>query len=459
MRILFIVANARPQAEPSLGVAYIAAYLMDHMDGLEIRIFQHFPKDISLVERLRPDLIGLSSISMQYYSAMRFAHKIRVRMSVPIIIGGPSITCSPEKFSNLFDVGVIGEGEQTTLELLQLIMSNGRLDTAELTKINGLVFFHNDKLVLTDSREMLEPLDSIPSPARNLLNMNYHLKDKYVFGLSYGRGTTIMTSRGCPFKCIFCSASHLWEKVRYFSAERVVDEIRELIEVYKVKLVRIYDSLFTAERDRLRKIAEIIDNERINKHAEMGLFCRVDLIDEEICELLVKMGVIYIDFGIESGNQRILNFLNKKITIEQIENAISLCRKYDFQIGGTFMIGSPTETDREMLTTLSFLKKLNLDRFDFYTVVPYPGTPLYEFCKKNGLLTESLNFESLKQRNVDSSEILSEQDIINNKQILLTKEITPERYTEIYNMFMSEKKRSYDYNWTEHFPDNDSDLF
>jgi radical SAM superfamily enzyme YgiQ (UPF0313 family) len=459
MKILFVLANDRAQAEPGLGLAYIAAYLRDHMDDLDIKIFQHIPKDISLVEEFSPDLIGISSIVIQYNSAFRFANNIKTRMEVPIIIGGPQITCSPELISNVFDVGVVGEGEQTTLELLQLLRSERRFDIAELEKINGLVFYQNDKLILTKSRNLLEPLDRIPKPARNLLNMDYHLKDKYVFGLSYGRGTTIMTSRGCPFKCAFCSASHLWKKVRYNSAERVVDEIKELIGVFKVKLVRIYDALFPADRSRLRKITDLIENEGINKRIEIGLFCRVDLIDDEICRLLRRMGVVYIDFGIESGNQRILDFLKKKITIEQIENAISLCRKYDFQIGGSFMIGSPTETECEMLNTLSFLKKLKLNRFDFYTVVPYPGTPLYKFCLDNGLLKENLNLNSLKQRNVDSSIMLDKQDILEGKQILLTKEVTPERYTEIYDMFMSEKKKFYDYAWTKHFPDDDTDLY
>jgi len=453
MKILFIYANDRAQAEPGLGLAYIAAYLRDYMDDLDIKIFQHIPKDISLVEEVSPDLIGISSIVIQYNSALRFAKEIKERMDVPIIIGGPQITCSPELISSVFDVGVVGEGEQTSLELIQLFKSERRFDIDKLKEINGLVFFKKDKLVMTGSRKLLEPLDRIPKPARDLLNMEYHLKDKYVFGLSFGRGTTILTSRGCPFKCVFCSASHLWQKVRYSSAERVVDEIRELIEVYKIKLLRIYDALFPADRTRLRKITKLIENEGINKKVEIGLFGRIDLIDDEICKLLRRMGVVYIDFGIESGNQRILDFLNKKITIEQIENTVSLCRKYDFQIGGSFMIGSPAETEGEMLNTLSFLKKLSLDRFDFYTVVPYPGTPLYQFCLDNGLIQENLNLNSLKQRNVDSSIMLNKRDILEGKQILLTKEVTPEKYSEIYDMFMSEKKKFYDY------PDDDSDFY
>jgi len=219
----------------------------------------------------------------------------------------------------------------------------------------------------------------------------------------------------------------------------------ELIDIYNVELIHIYDSLFPADRQRLRLVTELIEQKGINKRVEIGLFSRVDLIDDEICCLLKRMGVIHIDIGMESGNQRILDFLNKKITIKQIETAVSLCKKHRISVGGTFIIGSPTETEEEMLNTLEFIKKLKLDKFYFYTLTPFPGTPLYDYCIVHDLLPKELNFESFRQQTISESPFrkMKAEEIINNQQILLTKEVSPQKYSEIYNKFVDEKARLY----------------
>ncbi len=445
MKLLLVVANRHAQSEPSIGVAYIAAYLIKYLGNIEIKILQYIPKDISVIKDFSPDIIGISSIVIQYYTAVEYAKEIKKEFNIPVIIGGPQITCMPKFLDKIFDVGIMGEGEQTMLELMQLYQKDKEFNKNKLKNINGLVFYENDKLIITASRGLIEPLDKIPKPARHLLDMEFHLKDKYVFGRSYGRGTHIMTIRGCHFKCLFCSISNLWKRLRYNSAERVIDEIKELIDVYNVKLIHIYDTLFPVNRSRLRKVTELIEKEGISKKAKIGLFCRVDLIDDEICSLLKRMGVIHIDFGIESGNQRILDLLNKKITIKQIESAVFLCKKYGFSVGGTVMIGSPTETEEEMLNTLAFIKKLKLDKFYFYTVTPFPGTPLYDYCVEHDLLPKELNLESFKQQtNIDTPfKKMKVEDISSNQQILLTKEVSPQKYVEIYNKFVDEKMKLY----------------
>ncbi|MFW9917680.1 MAG: B12-binding domain-containing radical SAM protein, partial [Candidatus Thorarchaeota archaeon] len=451
VKVLFLVANTRIHAEPTIGVAYIAAYVRSYIPDVTIKILQYLPEDLTVITEFSPDIIGISSIVIQYDTAIKFAKYLKKETNVPIIIGGPHITLAPRSLHRVFDLGVVGEGEQTMLELLYVFSKRGRFDREELSRIKGLVFFHDGKLVRTKAREFIKPLDGIPKPARGLLDMEFHLQDKYVFGKSYGRGTYILTSRGCPFRCLFCSASKLWKEVRYNSPERVVEEIRDLIDFYDVELVRIYDSIFPADRGRLGRIATLMEREGIHRKVQMCVFCRVDLIDEEVCGLLKRMGVVFIDFGFESGSQRILDFLNKKTSLQQAEHAVAVCKKHGFKVGGTFMIGSPTETEDEMLTTLAFLRKLELDKFDFYTVVPYPGTALYDYCVEHGLVRHPMNFESFKQRNLDPSPIDIE-DIINNKQILLTKAVTAAKYVEIHDKFRREKKRLYHYDWTKQFP-------
>ena len=142
-----------------------------------------------------------------------------------------------------------------------------------------------------------------------------------------------------------------------------------------------------------------------------------------------------------------IDFSNKKITIEQIETAVSFCKKYCISVGGAFIIGSPTETEEEMLDSLEFIKKLKLDKFYFYTLTPYQGTPLYDYCVEHDLLPKELNLESFKQQTIAESPFkkMKAEDIINNQQILLTKEVSPQKYAEIYNKFVDEKSKLYSY--------------
>lgn len=456
MKILLIAANKRAQAEPSLGIGYLAAYLKKYSKlKLEIKLLNYMPEDITRIVDYSFDIIGLSVLTKQYYDAIAFAQKLKQRSDTTIIIGGHHISIVPESFNSLFHLACIGEGEQTFLEFVEYFNEH-HTDKKGLDKINGLLFFdENMQLIKTQPRQFTLPLDKIPPPSRELYNMDFILnEDKNVFGPFFGRGTHMFTSRGCPFKCVFCSAMNFWGNIRYNSPEYVINEIRELVDVYHVKLIHVFDDLFVANKKRLRAIIEGIKKEEINKKVAFGMFGRADIFDEETASLLREMNTVFVQFGIESGIQRILDYLKQgHVKLNDIENAIALCKKYDIKTGGTFIIGSPGETYEEMLTTLDFVKKLKLDKFCFYTLNPFPGTPLWEQAVKEKILPEKINWSSYEMKKTNK---LSIEDIVSNTgQILIDNAISPDRFIEIFDLFEKERNKYNVYNWEEVTPEKE----
>jgi len=457
MKLLLIAANNRAQGEPSLGIGYLAGYLKKYLPemDLDIKLMNYMPKSLSKVITYSPDIIGLSVLTHQYNSAVKFAKKVKKMLKVLIIIGGHHISLAPWSFNPVFDLAVLGEGEQTLLEFVEYFSKNG-VKKEGLRNIKGLMYLENAKRVTTKKRELIANPDEIPYPARDLFNMEFILNEKKnVFGQSFGRGTHLITSRGCPFKCFFCSASKFWERIRYHSPEYVIKEINELIDTYDVKLIHIFDDLFIADKKRLRSIVEMIEREKINKKVNFGMFGRSNIFDEETCALLKSMNTVFIEFGMESGNPRVLKFLKKgTLTIKQIEDSVSLCKKYGIKTSGSFIIGTPGETEEEMLQTLNFIKRLDLDKFAFFTLNPYPGTPLWDYAVTEGVLPPDINWDTFVPK---KTEKLTTEDIIyNSGQILINKNISPKRFVEIFDLFEEERKKLYDYKWKKVIPEEDS---
>lgn len=238
---------------------------------------------------------------------------------------------------------------------------SGVSDKKCLEEIDGLAFKKNEHVHLTKPRACIEHLDDIPSPDRDAIkkmNEIYLLPRKTDVTKGFAKCTTMMTSRGCPFNCTFCSSIKMWKKARLFSAEYVVDEIEFLIKKYKTEVIYIVDDLFIISKERVKKITELIEQKGLNKKVKLSVFCRVNLIGEEILNYLKRMNVVHISFGFESGSERILNYLKKgAVTLKQNEDAIELCRKIGgIKVAGSFIIGSPTETKKDMQETLDFIK-------------------------------------------------------------------------------------------------------
>ncbi|MBN1827649.1 MAG: B12-binding domain-containing radical SAM protein [Deltaproteobacteria bacterium] len=459
MKLLLVASNSRAQAEPSLGIGYLAGYLKKYWrcSDLDIKILNYIPREFSKIIQFSPDVIGISALTNQYNKAIRFAVEMKEKTNAHVIIGGHHISIAPETFHSAFDAAVLGEGEQTFLEFLEFYKERG-FDTAGMKHIKGLLYIDDGKVVATGKRGLIENLDCVPYPSRELFNMEFMLREeKNVFGLSFGRGTYMMTSRGCPFRCFFCSASAFWEKIRYHSPEYVVGEIRELIEKYQVTLIHIFDDLFSADHDRLRKIVQLIEEQGINNIVEFGMFCRANLFNEETCRLLKRMNTVFIEFGIESGSQRILNFLKRgTLHLEKVEEAVRLSRKYGIQTSGSFILGTPGETEEEMFQSLELIKRLGLDKFAFFILNPYPGTPLWDYAISKGLISGKMNWDAYVPKKKDN---LTPEDIYDfSGQVFINKNVSPKRFVEIYDLFEEERLKLYDHNWETVFPEEEPNL-
>lgn len=381
-----------PTTEP-LGLAYLAAAIKKsnkhNVEIIDAEALQYTnEKLIEYLKVSKPTIIGISSLTPNYIKAKEIINIIKSNIeNIKIIMGGPHITIFPketlEENENI-DYGVLGEGEITLLELLDCI-ENKR----DISKVKGIVYRKDQKIHITKPRPYIKNIDEVPIPARDLLDMKrYRPAPTYYRKLpSY----ITLTSRGCPYRCSYCSKI-FGSIYRFHSIERVLEEIEELIIRYKTKEIIFRDDTFTINKKFVTELCNKIINKGINKKIKWTCMTRVNLVDEKLLKLMKKAGCWSIHYGIESGSQRLLNLIQKDITIKEIKNAVKWTKKAGIEVKAFFMIGLPTETREETLQTIEFMKELNVDWVQVTITVPYPGTELFEIAKKEETL-KSTNWE------------------------------------------------------------------
>jgi len=394
---LALVCLEQDADAPPLGLAYIASYLRKYGNFYNTIIVDK--EDI--MERLcmeKPDVVGISAMTHEFPQAKTIGMQIKKELSIPIILGGHHITLMPNHFENSgFDVGVLGEGEQTMLELVNSFEKTGGFATKSLKKIKGIIYKEGGYIKMTEPRRFIENLDTIPYPARDLLKIKEYYITLKSMTSKFGAYTDMITSRGCPYKCVFCSASAFWKRARFHSAEYVVGEMKEIKEKYRVDGLIIHDDLFTADKKRVEKIVELMKKEGLKDKLSFYVAGRANLTDEHICKLLKEMNVAQVGLGLESGSEKILNYLKKgTVTVEQNRKALKLCKQAGLHTFGYFIIGSPEETEEDLKQTLSFVKDKNLDQFSIFHLTPYPGTDLWEEAKSMGVVSDSPDFDMTK---------------------------------------------------------------
>lgn len=419
--------------DPPLGLAYLAAYVRKYSDIDKIVIIDK-EDQLKAIKREKPDVIGIGSMTYEFPQAKNLAKQIKENFNIPVIIGGHHITLMPNHFINsIFDVGVISEGERTLTELIQIFEKHGSFPAKELRKVKGIIF-KNERSVneQTQMRELIEPLDEIPYPARDLLKMReYYLTlRKATFG-KFGIYGQMLTSRGCPYKCTFCSTTLFWCRPRLHSAEYVVGEMKHLIEKYRVDGILIFDDLFIVNKKRIADIAKLMAEEKINEKVKLYIYGRTNLINDEVLKSLKKMNVVTIEFGLESGSDKTLRYLKKgSVTVNDNRNALRLCKKYGFKTYGSFIIGSPEETEEDFKQTLNLVNDKNLDGAHVYQLTPYPGTEVWEYAKKAGLVSDDPNFDLRKIYLFDFK-----------PDLIMSKHVSKEDFTKWYNFLQSEAEK------------------
>jgi anaerobic magnesium-protoporphyrin IX monomethyl ester cyclase len=364
---------------PPLGLGYIAARLKEN--GITVDIvdctFLDEGEALKRVRRSSPEIIGIQSMFSVKRKALEFARLLRGDCKL-LIGGGPLPTSNPSEFLQDFDVVVMGEGEETMLELVCCFEKG-----SDLSNIRGIAYKENGHVRITPRREFIKDIDGIPFPARELF-ANSAYKDYHMRRFGYTI-TPVMTSRGCPYNCDFCSRPVFGETYRARSPRNVVDEIEEVISLGYDR-IWFADDCFTLGRSRLMEICD----EMIRRRLRIGWEClsRVDSVDGEVMEKMKRAGCMRVFFGIESGNDSILALMKKKATIEQARKAVCLAKLSAIEVGAFFIVGYPGETDETILDTVRFASSLPLDYLSFTLPYPIPGTPLYERVKDRMLDVE-----------------------------------------------------------------------
>jgi len=366
---------------PPLGLAYLASVARNQ--GFDVKIIDGPAENLSLrelgskIKLYDPDIVGITAttpIIPDAYNTARIAKKINP--NVLVIIGGPHVTFTPEQTIRecpQIDIVVRGEGEKIFAELLQAVDS-GR----DFSNIQGITYKKGNIIKSNPPMPIIRNIDEIPIPAYDLLPMN-----KYVVnGIKFG---TIITSRGCPYNCIFCVSSALFgRKFRPHSPKRVLEELEILHYDYGIKEIEFLDDTFTIDRRRVREITRRIIKEDLD--ISWSASSRVNTFDFETGLLMKKAGAHTIYFGIESGSQKVLDFIRKRITLQQSIDAVKTARKINLNVLGSFIIGFPIETASDILKTIEFSRKLGVDYAQYTIATPFPGTYLWNYAHKHNLL-------------------------------------------------------------------------
>jgi anaerobic magnesium-protoporphyrin IX monomethyl ester cyclase len=367
---------------PPLGLAYLAAYLK--ANGHTCRIIDGIaqPKPISEIVRISEsyDVVGITVVSAYALRALELVQAIKSADGTPpVVVGGPHVTALPESMVRSgADFAVIGEGEQTLLEMVDWL--GGSRDRQALRAIRGIGYIEDDKYVFTGTRPKIAPLDGVPLPDRTLLPM--HLYRSSIARATAQPSHSLLTSRGCPGVCTFCSKLTFGTHVRYFSTERIIEEFFLLRDRYGARDVAVWDDNFVSNTE---VVLEVCDRMRARKFGRTwSVEARIDGVNRQVLTGLKAAGCTYIAYGIESGNQRILDYINKRITKDQIREVIAMTRKIGISMRGYFMFGFPGESLAEMEETLRFAIELNLEIASFTLFIPLPGTREYLRACKSG---------------------------------------------------------------------------
>ena len=387
---------------PPLGVGYIAAVLERDTDH-EVFIVDAEVEDLpaeraaARILALRPDVIGLSCMTFSYVYLYALAGLLEEATDAPIIIGGYHVQFYPKEIVShrRFDVAVTGEGEITLAEIVACIDRFGpRGYRAHLGAIAGVAFLdERGDVRQTEARDALGDLDALPHPARHLLR-----RDLYRQNHLPPPCTAIVTTRGCPFSCSFCSRTREDRIARYHSPEYVVDEVTAVAEA-GYRSFFVYDDTFTLHKKRVIALANGIAARRLG--LTWSAQTRVELFTDEVAEALAAAGCEAMSFGIESGDEGMLERLDKRNTLEDARRAFERCRKHGMRAICGIMVGIPEETPDAFENTKAFLKATKPDWFKANILVPYPGSPLYRDLMARGKIDDIWGIMTLTGRAPD----------------------------------------------------------
>lgn len=360
-----------------IGLSYIKAYCEKYFP-CQIKIVPAL--NLKIIEAEKPDIVGISCYAATFGKVSALARLCK-ESGVFVVVGGEQITTLPHLLTKDMDVGVRGEGEYLFLELIKVFDHGWNPKT--LRKLIGLVFRDEmGDLIISEPSKKPVDLDQLPIP--DLIQGN--------------DGTDLlclMTSRGCPYRCIFCATG--WHKnVHWMSPETLIKTIEVHLEKYpNIRRVKFWDDLFTVKLSRVEKIVELILDRQLNKRLTFSVCTRADHINETLLTLLKEMNCTHVSMGLESGSDNTLKYIDKRCGSDINQQAIELLSAHHFSSEASFIIGFPFETNDDIQQTYNFIKESPIDKFQFFLPVPYPGTGLWQYAEKKGLVSEEMEWKKL----------------------------------------------------------------
>jgi radical SAM superfamily enzyme YgiQ (UPF0313 family) len=369
------------ETSPPLGILSLASFL--GRKGHKVQVFDLAlePEKITSFLSFRdgkPKIVGITSTTYTISNALKIAETIKKNHpDIFIVFGGPHSTILPDDVlkENYVDCVVVGEGE-----IVFDSLCNSLLNGKDWKENNGIAFRNKGRVKINLSLPYIENLDALPFPARNLVPL-----EKYkATPVNYKRwpSTPVITSRGCPFKCTFCSNPVHGKIVRYRSPENIMEELCQLKKEFSIRDITFWDDTFTLDKKRVERICELL----IEKNLDLTWSCatRVDTVNLEILKKMKEAGCWQISFGVESGVGRLREKIQKDISEERIFETFKNCKKVGIETRAFFMLGIPTETEKESWETIEFAIRLNPDFSQFTLTTPYPGCELFKEALSEG---------------------------------------------------------------------------
>lgn len=375
---------------PPLGLAYIASVLEGKGHKVEIidrdLLLRKNNLNFDLVDKVTvdkidemgADMVGIGGTTPTFTDVVEIAKLVKRRNpGRTIVFGGPHASAEPLltlKECPFIDILVRGEGEFTMLDI-----ASGKA----LSDISGITFRKNKEPISNPNRPLYPNIDDIPFPARHLLDMEFYTRPSRFTSRNLSLKTTsVFTARGCPYSCNYCAGPLMFEgKVRFHSPRRVISEINELVDIYGVEAIYFAEDMFLSNKIRAKQFMDLLINSGLNSKIKWFVQIRSNVVDEDLLHLMKRAGCIHVEYGFESGSQRILDMMGKRVKLEENINAAKITKACGLRFQANIIVGYPGETERDFLNTVDFIKKIKPNSIGFNIFMPLPGTPIYEKLK------------------------------------------------------------------------------
>ena len=395
IKLVLVHCTKTWHSTPHLGIVSLSSYIEEKCPYVTTKVIED-TNPLKEILRNKPDIVGFTADSVDYEDTKIIASKIKQKTKTFLIIGGVHITACPESFNKNFDIGVVGEGEVTLFELLEAFQKNKKIKNTDYKKIDGVIYFDKKTIIKTKTRALIKNIDELPIPKREFVPMEKKYLSNQINLYGVKRMISLMTSRGCPYHCVYCGSPVQWGSVRFHSVDYVIKEIDYLIKKYKIDGINFFDDLFIAPKQRLLLLVEKIKEKGWDKTIVFSGLARANLIDEEIIKALKSINLKRLSFGFENFSPKILNYLKvNSVSVKDNINAINLCHKYGIAVSSGFIVGTPGETIKDLQITYAGMKKYPIENPSIYILLAYPGTKIWNFALDKGLVSKDMNMNKL----------------------------------------------------------------